>query len=407
MENDAIDRKLDRLKEKVISGIDNRRTELIDISHYIHSHPEIKFQEFKSSKKLADYLEKNGFTVERGVYGLETAFKASVGSSSAFGIGIMAEYDAVPDVGHGCGHNLIGTAAVGAGVALAEVMEELGGNVVVFGTPAEEGGNAKQLMAERGAFGDIDAAMMIHPFVSDHVYNNTLVITDLITVEYFGKTAHASQPERGINALDAMVIGYTAFKLTFPVTITPIIITKGGDWIANVPDHTKAQILLGARSEKELREIVNKTEGCFKAGAEATGARMVFHHEWNNRYRATYVNKVLADCFNANMGSIRKEWNPSQPYPGSELAATDMGSVSQIVPAIHPWIAIMPADAIFHTPESSEAAISDVGHKAMLDGAKAMAMTTVDLMLQPQMLNKAKETFSEMKAEVMSTHTTG
>lgn len=398
MQPESKEGEIGRLKEAVVAKLDSLQRELIDISLEIHRNPELCFKEFKASRLLVGYLRDYGFNVEYPAYDLETAFKATIGSSGPK-IGIMAEYDAIPEVGHGCGHNIIGTAAVGAGVALAPIIREVGGTVVVFGTPAEEGGNGKELMARRGAFEGTDAAMMIHPWNKDFLYENTLALSDLINIEYFGKEAHASTPEKGINALDALLIGFCAFKTIQPLLpskINAALITKGGTFIAAIPGHTTAQLLLPARNDEELKDALAKVESCFKAGAIATGARLEFRHDWDNRYRATYTNRVIAECFDANMRTIRKEWNPPGAFPGSELAPTDMGSVSQITPSIHVFIAIAPSDVAWHTVESTAACASEEGHEAMLDSAKAMAMTTIDLMMYSDILKKARDEFKEV-----------
>ncbi len=395
MQPESNEEKIGRLKEAVVAKLDSRQRELIDISLEIHRNPELCFKEFKASRLLVDYLRNNGFNVEYPAYDLETAFKATVGDSGPK-IAVMAEYDAIPEVGHACGHNIIGTSAIGAGIALGSIIKEVGGTVVVFGTPAEEGGNGKELMTKRKAFENIEAAMMIHPWNNDFLYDNTLALSDLINIEYFGKEAHASTPEKGINALDALLIGFCAFKTIQPLLPSKInagLITKGGTFIAAIPGHTTAQLLLPARNDEELKDALVKVENCFKAGAIATGARLEFRHNWDNRYRATYTNRVIAECFDANMRTIRKKWNPPIAFHGSELAPTDMGSVSQITPSIHVFIAIAPTDVAWHTVESTAACASEEGHKAMLDSAKAMAMTTIDLIMRSEILKKAHDEF--------------
>jgi amidohydrolase len=328
---------------------------------------------------------------------LETAFRAATGSSEPR-IAIFAEYDAIPEVGHGCGHNIIGTAAVGAGVALASIIKELGGTVIVFGAPAEEGGNGKKLMADRGAFNDIDAAMMIHPWNGDFVYSNSMAALPM-ELEYFGKKAHPAHPEKGINALDAMFVGYTAYKALLPLlpVVNPGVILKGADTVLWVPDHSTAQFIVTGRDDGELERVREQVLNCFRAGALATGARLEYRHDWENRYRANYVNHTMGELFDVNMKSIRENWNPPAWYPHSEIAVTDLGSVSQIAPSIHAWIAFMDNDLMMHSVESAAAAGSETGHKLMLDGAKAMAMTAIDLILQPDALDKAKKEFEAGK----------
>jgi amidohydrolase len=397
MDQDTTEAKIERLKASVVEVVDSRRQELVDMSLQIHANPELLFQEFKSSKLLADYLRENGFTVEYPAYGLETAFKATIGEGTPR-IGIMAEYDAIPEVGHGCGHNIIGTAAAGAAVALAPVIKELGGQVIVFGTPAEEGGNGKELMAKQGAFNELDAAMMIHPFNFDMLYYDCGTIT-LISVEYFGKAAHPSTPEKGINALDAMLVGFGAYNTLQQKILADDsldegvsgVILQGGVAAHLIPDHTTAQIIALGANDGILKNLLNKVYDCFKAGASATGARLEFNYDWENRYRGVYSNRVMCKLFDTNIKSVRPSWNPVTPKPLLKRAGTDMGSVSQIVPSVHAFIAIMPEDGGWHTVESAAAAASEEGHKAMFDSAKAMAMTTVDLLMRPEILKKAQE----------------
>jgi amidohydrolase len=408
MERIGSEVRLARLKTSVVAAVDSRQKELMEMSLAIHANPELLFQEYKSSRLLADYLIENGFMVEYPAFGLETAFKATIGEGRPK-IGIMAEYDAIPEVGHGCGHNIIATAAAGAGIALASIIGELGGQVIIYGTPAEEGGNGKELMAKKGAFDDLDAAMMIHPWNSDYLYNNTYALSDLIKVEYFGKESHGSQPEKGINALDAMLIGFHAYKIQQPLLpyhYCPGIILEAGTWIATVPGHTMAHLLVPARNDRELSAALGRVKACFEAGAVATGARMEFHHDWERRYKATYVNRAIADCFDMNIRPIRPDWNPPPPFQGPEVATTDMGSVSQIAPSIHVWIAITSPDVNFHTLESAAATISEEGHKAMLDSAKAMAMTTADLIMKPDILAKAKKEFAAIDSRAVVSGTT-
>jgi amidohydrolase len=383
-----------RLKTAVIKTVDSHQKELVELSLKIHANPEILFQEFDSSRLLADYLQNNEFKVDYGAYELDTAFKASISGGTGPRIAIVAEYDAIPEVGHGCGHNIIGTAAVGAGIALASIIKELGATVTVFGAPAEEGGNGKKLMADRGAFDDIDAAMMIHPWNGDFIYSNSMAALPM-ELEYFGKKAHPAHPEKGINALDAMLVGFTAYKTLLPVlpAVNPGVIIKGADTVLWVPDHSTAQFIVTGRDDTELEDARERILNCFRAGAIATGARLEFRYDWENRYRANRVNHTIGEIFSDNMRLIRANWDPPAWAPHSEIAVTDMGSVSQMVPSIHAWIAILESDLMMHSIEAAAAACSDIGHKAMLDGAKAMAMTAIDLIQGPDLLEKARNEF--------------
>ena len=396
MQTGSSDGTLGRLKQAVAAAIDARAPEIIDVSLAIHSRPELLFQEHVAARLLAERLEHAGFHVEREICGLETAFRATCGSGTPR-VAIMAEYDAIPEVGHGCGHNVIAAAALGAGEALASLGAELPGTVIVFGTPAEEGGNGKQLLAERGAFAGIDAAMMIHPLDGDFAFAGTLAVA-LAEVGFFGRTAHATMPERGINALDALLVAFQAFQATKAVLPTGRfnagIITNGGTWVANIPDHTAAQFLLTGRTDEELRQSLDRLEGACQAGATATGARYELHCDWNQRYRAMVVNTVLGHCFAENLRAVRPGWDTPAPGMIPPIGATDMGSVSQLVPSIHPWLAIAPRGTTWHTPESAAAAASESGQRVVLDGARAMAMTALDILLRPEVLHEAQREFA-------------
>ncbi len=393
MTKESIATKIQRLKDTVIASIDAQGEKLTEISIEIHNNPELCFKEFLASKVLTDYLKETGFTVEYPAYGLDTAFRGTIGNSGPK-IAILAEYDAVADLGHTCGHNIIGSAAVGAGVALTSVINELGGTVVVLGTPAEEGGNGKGIMINNGAFKDIDAAMMIHPNTGQDKACSDSVAFILLKIEYFGKAAHPSQPEKGINAQDAMLIAFTAFNTLRIATPYPAIdgsITKGGiEQHTVIPDHTAANCHIRAIDDEDLRNRLERVLNCFKAGALATGASLEYHYDWENRYRAQRSNRVMAELFDTNMKMVRKDWAPVPQLPGQLMGGTDMGNVSMVTPAIQPLVSIAPADVALHTPAATKVTASEIAHQAMVDSAKAMAMTTIDLLVCPELLRKAR-----------------
>jgi amidohydrolase len=401
MRNPEIERKRSTLKEAAVGAIDSRRKELIDISLEIHANPELIFKEFKASRLLADYLNANGFSIEAPAYGLETAFRATLGNRGPK-LAIMAEYDALPELGHACGHNIIGAAAVGAGMALSSIVKELGVTIVVFGTPAEEFGQAKELMARRGAFKDIDAAMMIHAYNSDMLDCNCGAVC-FGNVKYIGKAAHPCTPEKGINALDAMLIGFGAFNTMRYSLLTANsaeeavfgVISKGG--VLNfIPGQMEAEFCGFGMNDEVLKQLLEKIRRCFDIGATATGAEIKFSYDWDSRVKAVFSNKVLCDVFDANIRTLRPNWNPVTPHSLIHRCATDMGSVSQVAPSIHAWIAIASQDIGWHSVESCAAAASHEGHKGMLDGAKAMAMTAIDLSLEPDLLKRAQEQFRSL-----------
>ena len=381
------------LKKSVIDDIEARRDELGELSLKIHSNPELGFQEVKAADWLTRYLEENGFSVERGICQLPTAFKASYGKGEPF-IAILAEYDALRDFGHACGHNIIATSAVGAGVASRAAVDRLGGSILVIGTPAEELYGGKIIMANRGAFNSLDVAMMVHPGTSDYATIETLACQTL-DIEFFGKAAHAAAgPEKGINALEAMLLSFAAINsLRQHIRSTARvhgIITDGGEAANIVPAHSAGNFIVRAMDMDYLEELKEKVLNCFIGAATATGAQLKY--KWDEVcYAPMRNNMALAQLFAENMGSLGR--SVSLASSGNGFASTDMGNVSQLVPGIHAFVAIADEEVQVHSPEFASAAISDRGVKGMLDAAKAMAMTVVDLIASPEILSKVKEEF--------------
>ena len=381
------------LKAQVLEEIEACRRELIDLSIRIHANPEIGLQEVKASQWLTEYLEGKGFVVERGLVGLSTAFRASYGKGRP-AIAFLAEYDALPEIGHACGHNIIAAAAVGAGTALKKAVDQVGGSILVIGTPAEENRGGKTTMVEHGAFDDIDVAMMVHPGCHDVAALEALAVISL-DVEFWGKAAHAaSYPEEGINALEALILAFNAINsLRQHVKSTSRIhgiITKDGDAVNIVPAHTEASFLVRADDMEYLEELKEKVLNCFTASALATGARL--EYRWGEMFYALLrPNLTLARLFSQNMESLGRKVDVGglRPQPFS----TDMGNVSQKVPSIHPIVAIAPPDVSWHTPQFAAAAISDAGHQGLLDSARALALTAVDLLVDSEKMKEVEEEF--------------
>jgi len=387
-------RDVDALKNEVVEQVEALRRELIDLSLKIHASPEIAFRETKASRWLTEYLEGKGFAVERGICRLETAFRASSGEGAPR-VALLAEYDALPGIGHACGHNLIAMASVGAGVAARAVLPETGGTVLVIGTPAEEAAGGKVLMAARGAFDGLDAAMLTHPGSRDSSISHGLALIEL-TVEYFGKAAHAAaRPEAGINALDAMVIAYNSVSALRQHIRSSArihgIITDGGQATNVVPEHTAASFLVRAEDDEYLDQLRPRVLACFQAGAEATGARMEYRWGEETRYRAVRSNHALAETFARNLEALGRRVSESEE--SHSMGSTDMGNVSAVVPAIHPTVAIAPPDVAIHTAQFRELAASEEGMKGMLDAAKAMAMTVVDVLMDADLRRRMQEEF--------------
>jgi len=384
-----------QLKQQVIDEIDRRRQELIDLSLRLHANPEVAFKEEKAAAWLADYLEANGFSVERGICQIPTAFRAAYGSGAPR-VAFLAEYDALPGVGHGCGHNIIGAASTAAGLAVKAVVEETGGTVLVIGTPAEEAAGGKVYMAARGAFEGLDCAMLAHPGNRDVALSYALACLEL-DVEFHGRAAHAAaRPEAGTNALDAMIaafvnIGLLRQQLRDSARIHGII-TDGGQAVNVIPYHTAASFLIRAEDDQYLDEALkSKVLACFQGAAVATGCRL--EHCWGDasRYKAMRSNQTLAEVYRANIEALgRKVVDPGSHRP---MGSTDMGNVSALVPAIHPTIAIAPPDISIHTVEFRETAASEAGHQGLLDSAKALAMTAVDVLVDADLRRRMREEF--------------
>jgi amidohydrolase len=389
---------VDTLKERVTAEIEARRDDLIRIADTIHAHPEVAFEEFESAALLSGTLEENSFQLERSVADLETAFVATLkGKEAGPTVALLAEYDALPGLGHACGHNLIGTAAMGAGLALRTVLPELAGNIQVIGTPAEEGGGGKAIMVDAGVFDSVDAAMMFHPS-SKNLTRRTSLTSYKIQIEFFGKPAHAAaKPDEGINALEAMILTYSSINalrqhLRDDARIHGII-THGGDAPNIVPDYAAAKFYVRAADTPYTVEVIEKVRACAEGAALATGARLEF-----GRYAPHYDNRLpnpkLYDLAEANMAALGIELSP----PDERMGSSDMGNVSQVVPSIHPYIAIGPEEMGGHTVEFCEAAASPAGHEGMIKAAKILAMTAVDLLAEPANLVEAKAAFAEQKA---------
>jgi len=383
------------LKAKVIEEIDSHRGELRELSLKIHSNPELGFQEVKAAAWLTQYLKENGFSIERGICELPTAFRGSYGVGKPV-IAILAEYDALPGLGHACGHNIIGTCAVAAGVASKLAIDQFGGSIMVVGTPDEELYGGKVAMIDRGAFNDMDIAMMVHPGVYDIATIQTLACQHL-KVEFFGKATHAAgQPEAGINALEAMLQSFAAINslrqhIKDKARIHGII-TDGGEAPNIVPAHSAGSFIVRAEEDTYLDELKQKVLNCFIGAATASGARL--EYQWGDvRYAPMRNNLTLARLFSQNMQSLGRQTKLSEP--SHTFGSTDMGNVSQVVPGIHPFVAIAPVEVANHSPQFVSAAASEAGTRGLIDAAKALAMTVVDLAANPEIVSHVKQEFQQ------------
>ena len=392
---------LDQAKTKVTEAIDRLADDLEKISLQIHGNPELCFKEEKAAGWLSDFLEKQGARVERGVGGLPTAFRATIeGVNPGPTVAIMAEYDALPNIGHACGHNVIATAGTGAGAAIAAALGKLpfAGRIQVIGTPAEEGGAGKVRLMEAGVFKDVDAAMMIHGRCGTQVWRPSLGIIK-VKCEYFGKASHASSwPWRGVNALNAMIQLFVSFDLMRqqikPDARVHGIITKGGDQANIIPEHTTAEFYLRAPTKDYCRELLRRFEGCAQGAATATGCTVKITAD-ATVHEPLKANSTMAGLFGKNLERIDFPVDPDDGEAG--YGSTDCGNVSQAIPTIHPYIRISPDGIPGHSREFAEWAKSPLARVGMIAGAKALALTALDLLANPAELKKAKEEFAAAK----------
>lgn len=385
---------IEKLKKSVAEEIASRTSQLENLSRKIHDNPETAFEEHKAADWLSKYLEDSGFILERGICKLPTAFRGTYGTGKP-AIAIMAEYDALPKLGHACGHNLIAIAAVAAGVSSKLAVDALGGCVVVIGTPGEELTGGKAIMAERGAFDDVDAAMIVHPGGGNSVTMSTLACQTL-EVEFIGRAAHAAaEPELGVNALEAMIQSYNAINslrqhIKDGARIHGII-TDGGEAANTVPAHTSASFIVRAVDDEYLDVLKEKVIDCFTGAAVATGAELKY--KWDAvRYAAMINNMTMARLFRGNMKALGYDipLGDDKIWGGS----SDVGNVSRLVPSIQPLVSIAPDDVLIHTPEFAVRTRTEESLRSMLDAAKAMAMTVIDLLGSPDNLEKAREEFT-------------
>ncbi len=371
-------------RQRASDVIDDRRDALVALSHAVHGDAEIGFEEHTSSARVASALTAAGFDVQHGVAGLETAVLARVGSGP-LNVGICAEYDALPGIGHACGHNVIAAAAVGAGIGLAEVADDLGLTVTVLGTPAEEGGGGKILMMEGGAFDGLNAAMMVHPAPEEAATIPCLAVQHF-DVLYRGRSAHASAyPQLGINAADALTVAQVAIGLLRqhikPTDRIHGIVTDGGDAPNIVPERTAGQWYARAATLAELAELYPRVQRCFEAGALATGAEVRFE-EPGPAYSEFLHDLDLVATWSAEARAIGRQ-PPDQPMDEGLAGSTDMANVSLAMPTIHPMLAIDADGAVNHQPEFTAACIRPSADQAVRDGAVAMARTVVSASEDP------------------------
>lgn len=392
-------------ENELMCQIENEATQLhsrlIEINDYLYENPELGSREFKTAKLLADELEVHGFEVEREACDLETAFIASfTGKEGGPRIAFIAEYDALPEIGHGCGHNMIATIAIGAGIVAKEVLKEYPATIMVIGTPDEEGtgvhADGKILMLAKGAFDDVDISMIVHPSRITTARKSTLALADL-HIEFFGKTAHAaSQPEQGINALDAMIMTFNSINALRQHVKSDVrihgIITHGGTAPNIVPEYTAGRFYARSESQAYLREVLEKVKNCAQGAAIATGARVQLsgppHLPEGVIDENVLINHTLSNIIEENLAKLGIQIDE----PDLEKASNDFGNVTQKIPSVQLYYTIGSVDG--HYREFAKATTSDKAHQAILNIIKALTMTAVDLVITPDLHEKVKEEFT-------------
>ncbi|MFM7120930.1 MAG: M20 family metallopeptidase [Gammaproteobacteria bacterium] len=391
------------LAAALAESVDNMADELIEISHAIHGRPELAFQEYFAADTLCAAVTRRGLHAERGVFTLPTAFEAAfdgalqpasgADSARAPTVAVLAEYDALPGIGHACGHNIIATTALGAALALHALAGQLPGRVRLLGTPAEEQGGGRGWMARAGAFNGVDAALMIHPAGLNLTAMPCICVAE-VEVIYHGRAAHASaMPHRGINALDALLLAYQSIS-NLRQHIRPTerihgIITDGGQAPNIVPERAAGRFFVRAAHERALAALKPRVQACFEAGALGTGATVEVH--WAGvDYLDLNSNAPLADTFQRHGEALGRVF--AAPALGG-AGSTDMGNVSQRVPSIHPMLAAAPPHVVIHHPDFARWAASDLGDQAVVDGAKALALTAAEFLCSPDLQARTRRAF--------------
>lgn len=374
----------EELKKRACARIDEVAQDLIDASHQIHENPELNFEEHIASELLARLSTTHGMSVDKNAYGCETGFAGDIGNGPT--VCIMSEYDALPEIGHGCGHNIIATAGLGAAIGLACVAGDAGGRLRYLGTPAEEGGGGKLVMARHGCLEGVDVAMMVHSADADLTTIDAIALQQLL-VEYGGEAAHAAAaPERGRNALDAAVLGYMAVgalrQHILPTERIHGIFVRGGSKPNIVPHDAATEWYVRSDTMTSLNDLKPRVIAALESGAHACGCTV--HHEWDaNPYADMVTNNNLSAMYIANASTTGR----TVQLPGTQgrrvVGSTDMGNISHLVPSIHPMIASAPSGTAIHTTAFERESRTDMADQAVIDGAKIMAMTAIDYWTSP------------------------
>lgn len=386
------------LHASLTDGVERRRDDLLALSHHIHANPELAFEEHEAAAAIARALSAAGHEPEVGAYGLPTALRHRVGSGHPR-VAVLAEYDALPEVGHACGHNVIAATAVGAYLSLAEHADELPGSVELIGTPGEEGGGGKELIARAGGFDEIDAAVMLHPSGWEAAEHAWLGVRQVRAV-YHGLAAHAAAtPFLGRNALDAVVSAYTGMshlrQHLLPRDRVHGVITDGGSKPNLVPDRAAVFFYLRSAEPETLTELCARAQAVFEGAATATGTRLELAWDPAPVYLPVRNNHALAARYAENMGARGRRVLPRGVVPEELTGSTDLGNVSMRVPAIHPFMSIAPPTVAIHDAEFADWARGERADRGTVDGAVALALTAADYLTDERLRAATHEEFEE------------
>ncbi|HET9015105.1 MAG TPA: M20 family metallopeptidase [Thermomicrobiaceae bacterium] len=384
-------------KAAACRAVDAAAGDLVALSDWMFAHPELGLREVQAAERLTALLERAGAGVERGIAGLPTAFRATIaGRRTRPTVAIIAEYDALPEVGHGCGHNIIATAAIGAGIGLADLGEALPGTVVVLGCPAEEsavpGAGGKIYLLDAGYFDDVDAAIMVHPMTENRIGTASSLVAYGLDFEFFGRAAHAAAaPHEGVNALDAVIqtfngVGALRQQVKPDVRIHGVI-THGGGAPNVIPPYAAARFRVRAADPADAEDVVGRVVRCAEAGALATGARLEWKH-YIRPYLNMLPNRAIGGAFARNLRALGLHVADDEEAGGS--GSTDFGNVSHRVPAVEAYLRICGPEAGWHSRAVAEATVTAAGHDAIVAGAKGLAMTALDLLGDGRLLEAAR-----------------
>lgn len=390
------------MKNHLINEIDSLKARIIQVSETIHANPELGLEEHKASDLLSSELERYGFSVERGIAGMPTAFRATLsmghgGSQLAY----VAEYDALPQIGHGCGHNIIGTSAVFSAIALSKLSGELTGKISVLGTPDEEGSGGKIPIIKAGFLKGVDAAIMNHPWNYTSPWMPTVAV-DSLTIEFTGKAAHYSAPHRGVNALDALVLTLAALNGLRHGFRNDVVygytIDQGGVVPSIIPEKASARLWIKSTDQRNLSEVVGRVKVCAEGVAKSMGAQVRIKHDFP-LFEESIPNLALIQRISENFNQLGISFKSAEEASRSLVyVSSDYGNVSHVVPSVCPAMAIGPDALDVHTAEFAKAAISKTGHEALVRITKVMAMTGIDLLSNTGLLEAAKMEFSKYRA---------